>query len=179
MISPWKSGWLNPKTISCTGPIAIVTPLPGPQASSGGSTRRRPERAVTRPIRATCPQYRAAIRRSTPPLWDEDVVPGCASKISDRAQFIRTDEDESDSGMAGQCGHEVRVPRADHLQGQPLGLLGQVHQAQVARGEHDCLPWPGGRRRALPAVWLRARRASFGERGTAVARFPPVAQRPL
>src|SRR5580704_10804727 len=27
MISPWKSGWLNPSTMSCTGPIAIFLPL--------------------------------------------------------------------------------------------------------------------------------------------------------
>src|ERR1700730_2055712 len=27
MISPWKLGWLNPKTMSCTGPIAISLPL--------------------------------------------------------------------------------------------------------------------------------------------------------
>src|SRR5215203_1693144 len=26
MISPWKLGWLNPKTINCTGPMAMATP---------------------------------------------------------------------------------------------------------------------------------------------------------
>src|SRR6185312_6444317 len=26
MISPWKLGWLNPSTMSCTGPIAICIP---------------------------------------------------------------------------------------------------------------------------------------------------------
>src|SRR5215467_7182524 len=31
MTSPWKLGWLNPNTMSCTGPIAIMTPLPDPQ----------------------------------------------------------------------------------------------------------------------------------------------------
>src|SRR5215831_12143627 len=33
----------------------------------------------------------------------------------DRAELVRTHEDESDSGMAGERGHEVRVPRADYL----------------------------------------------------------------
>src|SRR5215470_12349430 len=36
MISPWKLGWLNPKTMSCTGPIAMMAPLPDPQASPVG-----------------------------------------------------------------------------------------------------------------------------------------------
>src|SRR4051794_35169168 len=34
MISPWNSGWSNPRTMSCTGPIAMVNP-PG-----GGHTGR-------------------------------------------------------------------------------------------------------------------------------------------
>src|SRR5580700_9436665 len=52
MISPWKSGWLNPSTMSCTGPIAIFLPLSpdrlafvGPPllwAARHGSSRSRP-----------------------------------------------------------------------------------------------------------------------------------------
>src|SRR5580704_8440862 len=52
MISPWKSGWLNPSTMSCTGPIAIFLPLspdrlafvrpPLLWAARHGSSRSRP-----------------------------------------------------------------------------------------------------------------------------------------
>src|ERR1019366_1971254 len=35
MISPWKSGWLNPSTMSCTGPIAIFASFPSSVVGSG------------------------------------------------------------------------------------------------------------------------------------------------
>jgi hypothetical protein len=35
MISPWKFGWLNPRTINWTGPMAMTvsSPVPGGQLS--------------------------------------------------------------------------------------------------------------------------------------------------
>src|SRR5512135_2120174 len=55
MISPWKSGLVNPNTMSCTGPMAIATPLSADQLACAGRPDDGP--ALSLSIR---PQERAA-----------------------------------------------------------------------------------------------------------------------
>jgi hypothetical protein len=47
MISPWKLGWLNPSTSSCTGPIAMRSPFACCAASVGGTGHDSPSGIVT------------------------------------------------------------------------------------------------------------------------------------
>jgi hypothetical protein len=56
MISPWKSGFGNPRTMSCTGPIAIICPLcPASQAAAAEVTAgERPGDAGQRATPEVC-----------------------------------------------------------------------------------------------------------------------------
>src|SRR5690348_1318040 len=77
MISPWKCGWLNPNTMSCTGPIAMMAPLlrrkPAPSRTHPAADLNLPRPGL---VRAACLQYRLSARCGTPPRWDEKRRPG-------------------------------------------------------------------------------------------------------
>src|ERR1700704_4944672 len=71
MISPWKSGWLNPSTISCTGPIAMSAPF---VVSVGRPMMAESERAAHHPV--------GVMPRPSPP--------GCTGPMPDPLVLLRS-----------------------------------------------------------------------------------------
>ncbi len=57
-----------------------------------------------------------------------------------RAVLSRTHEDPADVWMLAQGRQQARVPFLDLLLRQPSLLFHEVHEAEVARAEHDDLP---------------------------------------
>ena len=75
---------------------------------------------------------------------------------------IRPNHDEADPGMAGERRHEPGVEAIDLADGEPLGVLGQIDEAEAARGEHHGLS--GGRR----SLFLGHRLVAVAEHDLAV-----------
>src|ERR1022692_876241 len=116
MISPWKLGWLNPKTMSCTGPIAISLPL---SLSPIGQSS-----AVTLPAGRTRAHHPAR------------VVVSSARAVGQASMGDQVDHPEVGQPVEGQLDSQRREQEAEDLLGHQHAVLVEVLAEPVGPPEH-------------------------------------------